>query len=160
MVGHQWSQPTQVVGRRPHLRTTPFPRCTPLPRRLPGWPRSRKCAGSCNADSGRRRRSRWSTRVSSRYRPELPLALKDVSCVIEPKAKVGIVGRTGSGKTTFVSALWRLVEPTKGAEAAEPRGALAIDGVDLSTLELHALRSRLATLPTLASRSLASLKRR
>ena len=37
-----------------------------------------------------------------RYRPELPLALKGVSCEIEPQAKVGIVGRTGSGKTTFV----------------------------------------------------------
>ena len=77
-----------------------------------------------------------------RYRPELPLALDHVSCVIEPKAKVGVVGRTGSGKTTFVSALWRLVEPTCGLEGRQ--GALSIDGVDLSTLELTSLRSRLA----------------
>ena len=80
-----------------------------------------------------------------RYRPELDLALKDVCCVIEPCAKVGVVGRTGSGKTTFVSALWRLVEPTNGANGAAA-GALTIDGTDISTLELKALRSRLAVI--------------
>mmetsp|Transcript_19797 Transcript_19797/g.50032 ORF Transcript_19797/g.50032 Transcript_19797/m.50032 type:complete len:884 (+) Transcript_19797:966-3617(+) len=78
-----------------------------------------------------------------RYRPELPLALRGVSCAIEPRSKVGIVGRTGSGKTTFVSALWRLVEPTRG-EGGAAAGAIEIDGVDLSLLQLHALRSRLA----------------
>ena len=56
---------------------------------------------------------------------------------------MGIVGRTGSGKTTFVSALWRLVEPTRG-ESGAGAGAIEIDGVDISTLQLHALRSRLA----------------
>ena len=88
------------------------------------------------------------TDMCVRYRPELPLALRGVSCVIEARAKVGIVGRTGSGKTTFVSALWRLVEPTAGGEAAAAgsgkAGPIAIDGVDISTLNLHALRSRLA----------------
>jgi len=91
-----------------------------------------------------------------RYRPELPYALENVSCVIEPSAKVGIVGRTGSGKTTFVSALWRLVEPINGA-SGQGAGALAIDGTDLSTLELHALRSRLAIIvqdPVLFNESL------
>ena len=88
------------------------------------------------------------TNMCVRYRPELPLALRGVSCVIEPCAKVGIVGRTGSGKTTFVSALWRLVEPTAGGEAAVAGGGkagpIAIDGVDISGLNLRALRSRLA----------------
>lgn len=78
-----------------------------------------------------------------RYRPELPLALEGVTCTIAAAAKVGVVGRTGSGKTTFVSALWRLVEPTNGEGGARD-GALMIDGVDISTLELSALRSRLA----------------
>ena len=53
------------------------------------------------------------------------------------------MGRTGLGKTTFVSALWRLVEPTRG-EGGDAAGAIEIDGVDLSLLQLHALRSRLA----------------
>jgi len=81
-----------------------------------------------------------------RYRVELPCALKGVSCVIEPRAKVGVVGRTGSGKTTFVSALWRLVEPTRGVDGVG-RGALLIDGVDISELSLEDLRSRLAIIP-------------
>jgi len=78
-----------------------------------------------------------------RYRPELPLALCHVNCTIEPRSKVGIVGRTGSGKTTFVSTLWRLVEPTCG-DGGDSAGALTIDGIDISKLELHGLRSRLA----------------
>jgi len=83
------------------------------------------------------------TSLCVRYRPELPLALDCVTCTVDAAAKVGVVGRTGSGKTTFVSALWRLVEPTHG-DGTERAGALTIDGVDLSTLELRALRSRLA----------------
>ena len=81
-----------------------------------------------------------------RYRPELPLALKHVNAEIAPRSKVGVVGRTGSGKTTFVSALWRLVQPTRGADGPA-EGALSIDGVDLCTLELRSLRSRLAIIP-------------
>ena len=46
------------------------------------------------------------------------------------------MGRTGSGKTTFVSALWRLVEPTRG-EGGEAAGAIEIDGVDLSLLQVR-----------------------
>jgi ABC-type multidrug transport system fused ATPase/permease subunit len=69
-----------------------------------------------------------------------------VSCVIAPKAKVGVVGRTGSGKSTFVSALWRLVEPAGGLDGMGV-GALRIDGVDVRGLSLHELRSRLAIIP-------------
>jgi len=81
--------------------------------------------------------------MSVRYRPELPTSLRNVSCVIEPRDKVGIVGRTGSGKSTFVSALWRLVEPKCGEDGSGAE-ALIVDGIDLSTLEVHSLRSRLA----------------
>jgi len=83
------------------------------------------------------------TDLCVRYRAELPLALSGVTCTIDAASKVGVVGRTGSGKTTFVSALWRLVEPTRG-DGGAGAGALSIDGVDLSCLELRALRSRLA----------------
>ena len=81
-----------------------------------------------------------------RYRPELPPALTGVHCVIEGGSKVGVVGRTGSGKTTFVSALWRLVEPTQGPDGPSA-GALLLDGVDISTLRVRALRGRLAIIP-------------
>ena len=86
------------------------------------------------------------TKLCVRYRPELPFALVDVSCTIAPKSKVGVVGRTGSGKSTFVSALWRLVEPSGGVDGAGG-GAIRIDGVDISTLQVLELRSRLAIIP-------------
>jgi len=84
--------------------------------------------------------------LSIRYRPELPLALRSVSVTIPAKAKVGIVGRTGSGKSTFLAALWRLVEP-QGYKPSVPSGAILIDGVDTSSLHLSSFRSRLAIIP-------------
>jgi ATP-binding cassette subfamily C (CFTR/MRP) protein 1 len=74
------------------------------------------------------------------------LALKHVSCSIEPRDKIGVVGRTGSGKTTFVSTLWRLVEPTGGSDG-RGGGCISIDGVDITSLALPKLRSRLAIIP-------------
>lgn len=81
-----------------------------------------------------------------RYRPELPFALQAVTCSIAPKSKVGIVGRTGSGKSTFLSTLWRLIEPSGGTDG-NGAGAVRIDGVDCSTLKLRVFRSRLAIIP-------------
>ncbi|EEF25133.1 multidrug resistance-associated protein 1, 3 (mrp1, 3), abc-transoprter, putative, partial [Ricinus communis] len=49
-----------------------------------------------------------------RYRPNAPLVLQGISCTVEGGHKIGIVGRTGSGKTTIISTLFRLVEPTDG----------------------------------------------
>lgn len=84
--------------------------------------------------------------LAVRYRPELPLVLRAVSCTIPPKAKVGIVGRTGSGKSTFLSSIWRLIEAEGGINGTGA-GAIRIDGVDISTLNLPGLRSRLAIIP-------------
>lgn len=65
--------------------------------------------------------------------------LRGISCIIGGGQKVGIVGRTGSGKTTLISALFRLVEPTEGD--------IIIDDINISSIGLHDLRSRLGIIP-------------
>ncbi|KAJ4953108.1 hypothetical protein NE237_029940 [Protea cynaroides] len=74
-----------------------------------------------------------------RYRPNTPLVISGISCTFEGGHKIGIVGRTGSGKTTLISALFRLVEPTDGK--------IIIDNLDISMIGLHDLRSRIGIIP-------------
>ena len=78
--------------------------------------------------------------VVLRYRPSLPPALDGFSCAVAAGEKLGIVGRTGAGKSTIAAALFRLVELE--------RGTVSVDGVDLATLGLAAVRGRaLAIVP-------------
>nr|XP_037845744.1 multidrug resistance-associated protein 6 isoform X2 [Chlorocebus sabaeus] len=74
-----------------------------------------------------------------RYRPELPLAVQGVSFKIHAGEKVGIVGKTGAGKSSLASGLLRL------QEAAE--GGIWIDGVPIAHVGLHTLRSRISIIP-------------
>ncbi|KAE8724930.1 ABC transporter C family member 10 [Hibiscus syriacus] len=74
-----------------------------------------------------------------RYRPNAPLVLHGISCIFEGGSKIGIVGRTGSGKTTFISAFFRLVEPEDGE--------IVIDNVNICEIGLHDLRSHLGIIP-------------
>ncbi|XP_071060267.1 LOW QUALITY PROTEIN: ATP-binding cassette sub-family C member 10 [Pseudochaenichthys georgianus] len=73
------------------------------------------------------------------YREGLPNALDGVSMVVRPGEKLGIVGRTGSGKSTLFLALFRMVELDQGH--------ILLDGLDISTVGLDQLRSRLAIIP-------------
>ncbi|GMI69433.1 multidrug resistance-associated protein 4, ATP-binding cassette C4 [Hibiscus trionum] len=74
-----------------------------------------------------------------RYRPSTPLVLKGISLSINGGEKIGVVGRTGSGKSTLIQVFFRLVEPTAGK--------IIIDGIDICMLGLHDLRSRFGIIP-------------
>ncbi|XP_051881362.1 ATP-binding cassette sub-family C member 10 [Pristis pectinata] len=73
------------------------------------------------------------------YRPGLPTVLNGINVKINPGEKVGIVGRTGSGKSSLFLALFRMVELTEGQ--------IFIDSVDTRTVSLLELRSRMAIIP-------------
>ncbi|XP_027367226.1 ABC transporter C family member 10-like [Abrus precatorius] len=74
-----------------------------------------------------------------RYRPDAPLVLRGITCTFEGGHKIGIVGRTGSGKSTLIGALFRLVEPAGGS--------IIVDGIDICSIGLHDLRSRFGIIP-------------
>eukprot|EP00253_Pinus_taeda_P007646 PITA_07646 len=79
------------------------------------------------------------TDLQVRYGPHLPLVLKGLTCTFPGGTKVGVVGRTGSGKSTLIQSIFRIVEPTTGR--------IVIDGVDISSIGLHDLRSKLSIIP-------------
>ncbi|TXG56117.1 hypothetical protein EZV62_017430 [Acer yangbiense] len=73
------------------------------------------------------------------YTPALPMILKGITCIFPGEKKIGVVGRTGSGKSTLIQALFRVVEPSGGR--------ILIDGLDISKIGLQDLRSRLGIIP-------------
>lgn len=87
----------------------------------------------------------WPTRgsivfenVELKYGKDLPTVLNKVSFTIKPGMKVGICGRTGSGKSSTVQALFRAVD------SSLVKGKISIDGVDIQSLPRHTLRSSLS----------------
>ncbi|KAM3608366.1 uncharacterized protein V6R79_023940 [Siganus canaliculatus] len=89
----------------------------------PDWPKT----GSITFD-----------RVNFSYSVRDPLVLKNLTVVFTSREKVGIVGRTGAGKSSLISALFRL---------AEPEGRIMIDGLLTSEIGLHTLRQKMSIIP-------------
>lgn len=77
--------------------------------------------------------------VHLRYRPELPLVLKDICLHIEGNSNVAFVGRTGSGKSSIALSLLRTQELTSGV--------IFIDGIDISKIDIETLRNNIAIVP-------------
>jgi len=120
---------TQMVSvERVHHYCTSVPSEAPL--LVPGQPASQSWPerGEVNVEN-----------VTMRYREGLPTVLNGISLSVKPGERVGIVGRTGCGKSSFLAALLRLVE----AEA----GHVLIDGVNARGVGLHSLREKAAIIP-------------
>ncbi|ODV94274.1 hypothetical protein PACTADRAFT_17990 [Pachysolen tannophilus NRRL Y-2460] len=76
---------------------------------------------------------------TTRYREDLDPVLNDITLDIKPQEKIGIVGRTGAGKSTMAMALFRLIEATDGC--------IEIDGFNIGEIGLHDLRKNLSIIP-------------
>ncbi|KAI7822518.1 P-loop containing nucleoside triphosphate hydrolase protein [Gamsiella multidivaricata] len=74
-----------------------------------------------------------------KYAPDTPAVIKDISFRINAGEKIGVVGRTGSGKSTFAISLFRFMDPASGS--------ITIDGIDICKIGLHDLRSNLTIIP-------------
>jgi len=77
--------------------------------------------------------------LEAKYAPDLPLVLNGISFTVESCERVGVVGRTGSGKSSLTLSLFRFLQASSGS--------IEIDGVDISKIKVHDLRSRLAIIP-------------
>ncbi|XP_067315093.1 ATP-binding cassette sub-family C member 4-like [Pseudorasbora parva] len=77
-------------------------------------------------------------KVNFSYTSDGPVILKNISAMFRPREKVGIVGRTGAGKSSLISALFRLMEP---------EGKIFVDGVLTSEIGLHDLRQKMSIIP-------------
>ncbi|KAI8838753.1 hypothetical protein BJ741DRAFT_600512 [Chytriomyces cf. hyalinus JEL632] len=77
--------------------------------------------------------------LSIRYAPDQPRVLKQLEFTVKPGEKIGVVGRTGAGKSTLSLAFFRIVPFDEGT--------ISIDGMDIAQMGLHDLRSRLTIIP-------------
>lgn len=78
-------------------------------------------------------------KYSTRYRPGLDLVLKDINLNLKPRERIGVVGRTGAGKSSLAMSPFRIIEPSGGN--------ISIDNLNTSTIGLLDLRQRLAIIP-------------
>ncbi|KAJ7161745.1 P-loop containing nucleoside triphosphate hydrolase protein [Mycena filopes] len=85
-----------------------------------------------------------------KYAPELPAVLQGISFTLKAGERVGLIGRTGSGKSTLAMSMLRFVDPASGR--------IVIDGIDISTIGINDLRSRLTFIPQDATLSSGTLR--
>jgi len=78
-------------------------------------------------------------KVNLKYRPNTEIILRDLSFEVKPREKIGVVGRTGAGKSTICLSLSRIVEIASGS--------INIDGVNITDLPLNELRRRITVIP-------------
>ena len=90
------------------------------------------------------------SQVFMRYRPECDLSLRSLSFEIPAGKKVGVIGRTGAGKSSILQVLFRLVNPESGT--------VYIDGVDYLTVGLHDLRKQMSVIPQFPFIFIASVR--
>ena len=76
---------------------------------------------------------------TTRYRPNTEIILNNINLKINPYEKIGIVGRSGSGKSSLINAIYRLIEPLSGK--------ILIDNIDISKIPLIQLRSQMTIVP-------------
>ncbi|KAI8430159.1 hypothetical protein MSG28_000538 [Choristoneura fumiferana] len=105
------------------LPQEPALRSTPENRPLPDWPSE----GRIDFDN-----------LSLKYSPDGHYVLHRLQFNVQPREKIGIVGRTGAGKSSIIQALFRL---------AYLEGTILIDGLDISTIGLHDLREKISIIP-------------
>mmetsp|Transcript_9777 Transcript_9777/g.10517 ORF Transcript_9777/g.10517 Transcript_9777/m.10517 type:complete len:479 (+) Transcript_9777:1-1437(+) len=114
----------KTIHTFPSATSNPLNSLTSSNQRLPVWPSQGKIVFE---------------NVNMRYRENLPLVLKDCSFTVSPREKIGVVGRTGAGKSSLVTVLLRLVE----LEA----GDILIDDINIRSIGLNTLRSVMAVIP-------------
>jgi ABC-type multidrug transport system fused ATPase/permease subunit len=76
---------------------------------------------------------------SVKYRPDTPIVLNNLNFILNPHEKIGVVGRTGSGKSTLCLCLFRILEAFKGQ--------ILIDDIDIKTIGLRLLRQSITIIP-------------
>ena len=79
--------------------------------------------------------------VVARYGPDLPPALNDVTFVVKAGQRVGICGRSGSGKSTMLGVLWRLIEQDVAS------GGIYVDNLDIREMSLATYRGAMSIIP-------------
>ncbi|PNF26812.1 hypothetical protein B7P43_G17381 [Cryptotermes secundus] len=101
---------------------------------------------SLESPPGRKPKDDWPSqgvimfdKVFLTYSKDEPPVLKNVSFVLRPAEKVGVVGRTGAGKSSLIAALFRLADISSGQ--------IQIDGIDIASIGLHDLRSKISIIP-------------